>query len=98
MEVIKLKNGTEECKPLVAIVMGILNHLADERPLALYDLAMRCRDQNYQFFGDNEEYLQQLKLIDANGVIHDSDRNVILSAMRGDGFDITLGSPVAKST
>jgi len=98
MEVVMLRNGTEEAKPLVAVMMMSLEHLMDEQPLALYDLVMKCRDREYQFFGDNEKYLQDLKLVETNGNIHGSVRNIILSAVRGEGIDMMLGSPVAKST
>lgn len=94
METVILRNGAEEVKPLVAIVMSLLEHVANERPFALYDLVMRCRDLSYQFFGDNEEYLRELKLVDQNGIIHDSDRNVILSAVGGEGMDMVLRSPI----
>jgi len=94
METVILKNGAEEATILVTIVMKILKHLADERPLALYDLVMKCRDPNYQFFGDNEKYLQTLKLVGADGGIHDSDRNVILSAVSGNGPDMVFRSPI----
>lgn len=70
----------------------------DERPLALYDLVMKCRDRSYQFFGDNEKYLQDLKLVEASGDIHGSIKNIVLSAVRGDGIDMVLSSPVVKST
>lgn len=96
MEVIKLRNGAEEAKPLVAVMMMSLEHLMDERPLALYDLVMKCKDRNYQFFGDNEKHLQDLRLIGSDGAIHDSIRNIVLSAVRGNGIDMVLGSPVAK--
>ena len=96
METIKLRNGAEEARPLVAVMMMSLEHLMDERPLALYDLVMRCRDRNYQFFGDNAKYLQDLSMVGSDGSIHDSIRNIVLSAVRGDGMDMILGSPVAN--
>lgn len=96
METIRLRNGAEEVKPLVVITIRTLEHVMDERPLAFYDLVMKCRDQNYQFFEDNEDYLKEQRLVDANGSIHDSIRNVVLSAAKGDGMDMVLRSPVSK--
>ena len=96
METVILRNGAEEAKPLVVVMMLCLERLMDERPLALYDLVMRCRDRNYQFFGDNEDYLKNLKLVEQDGSIHDSTRNVILSAADGDGLDMVLRSPLSK--
>jgi hypothetical protein len=95
VEVIRLKNGTEEAKPLVAVTMMSLEHVMDERPLALYDLVMMCRDHDYEPFGTNGDYLKDLRLVEQNGSIHDSIRNIVLSAVKGDGIDMVLGSPVA---
>lgn len=96
METVILKNGAEEAKPLVAVTMLSLNLLMDERPLALYDLVMKCRDKNYRFFGDNGEYLRSLKLVDRDNSIHNSIRNVVLSAAEGDDLDMVIKSPVRK--
>ena len=42
MEMVKLKNGSEELKSLVAVVMASIKKL---NPLAAYDLIMLCRDR-----------------------------------------------------
>jgi len=94
METLRLKNGAEEAEQLVVVTMMSLRHLMEERPLALYDLVMKCRDRSYQFFGDNENILLNLGLVEANGDIHGSIKNIILSAVRGDGLDMVLGSPI----
>jgi len=96
METVRLKNGTEEDKPSVVMTMMSLEHVMDERPLALYDLAMMCRDRNYEPFGSNGSYLKDLNLVDQDGSIHNSIRNIVLSAISGDGLDIVLRNPVAK--
>lgn len=96
METVILRNGAEEAKPLVAVTMLSLGHLMDERPLALYDLVMKCRDRNYQFFGDNEEHLKSLNIVDRDGSIHTSIRNIVLSAADGDGLAMVIRSPVKE--
>ena len=94
METVILRNGAEEAKPLVAVTMMSLERLMKEKPLALYDLVMRCRDRSYKFFDDNEEYLKSLNIVDRDGSIHDSIRNIVLSAAKGDGLDMVIRSPV----
>lgn len=94
METVILKNGTEEVATLVALTTSILLSLLEERPLILYDLVMKCRDRDYQFFGNNEEHLKSLKLIDRDGSIHGSIRNIVLSAAKGDGLDLIIKSPI----
>ena len=96
MKVVRLRNGSEEAAPLVTVTMMSLEHLVKERPLAFYDLVMKCRDRSYQFFGDNGEHLQDLALVGDGESIHNSIRNIVLSAVRGDGMDMMLDSPLAE--
>ena len=95
MEVVKLKNGSEEAKPLVITTMLVLESVMEDRPLALYDLVMKCRDAGYDFFADNGDYLIKRKLVELDGSIHSSIKNIILSAVKGDGIDMVVGSPLA---
>jgi hypothetical protein len=96
METVVLRNGAEEAEPLVVVTMSTLRLVMKERPLALYDLVMRCRDNNYKFFGGTGGYLVGLALINAGHDVHDSIKNIVLSAVEGDGMDMVLRSPVAK--
>ncbi len=97
MEATRLKNGSEEFKPLVQVTMASLSKLAETNPIAFYELVMKCRDQGHELFGNAGEVLKSLALIeDARGSVHDSIRNVVLSAVEGDGFDMTLGSPFVE--
>jgi len=94
METVRLRNGAEEAKPLVAVIIMSLERLMNERPLALYDLVMKCRDRAYELFGTNGDYLKDLNLVDQDGSIHESIRNVVLSATDGEGMDMVLRSPI----
>lgn len=108
MATVRLKNGTEEVKPLVAATMITLNKLMSEHPLALYDLAMYCRDNSYDWFGDNDILCGRFGLVtlspedgDPPGArrtvagIHQSIRNIVISATEGDGVDLSLVDPRA---
>ena len=95
MKEIELKNGSMELNILVNAIMLSLRKLFDEFPLALYDLIEKCKDREYQIFGSNVERLKRLSLIsEENHQIHGSIRNIVLSAIEGDGMDMTLVSPV----
>jgi len=100
MQITKLKNGTEEAAPLVTVTMVSIQHLWDSGlpgVLALSDLVQICRrDPKYQKFGSNEDTLKKLALLQSRGDVHDSIRNIVLSAFSGEGLELTLGSPVAK--
>jgi len=96
MELIRLKNGSEEADVLVYSAMGSLKVLADDQPNALYELVMKCRDNNHVFFGDTGNILKERHLIEPDGRVHDSLRNIVLSAVVGDGLEMCLQSPLEK--
>lgn len=96
METVELRNGAVEATPLVTVAMMSLRHLMNEKPLALYDLVMVCRDSSYEWFGDNLQESQNLSLVQPDGKVHESIRNIVLAAVTGDGLDMRLESPVKR--
>ncbi len=100
MEEVLLKNGTKEAKVLVNVVMHSVSTLLDSGVsglTSLYDLVQICRNNpNYQKFGDNEEMLKKLSLLQDDGKPHNSIRNIILSSVSGDGIDMAFESPIMK--
>jgi len=95
MEMVRLKNGAEEGKPLVLATMMSLRRTMEKDPMAFYDFVMLCRDRHYEPFGNAIERLENLSLVHS-GQVHESIRNVVLSAVEGDGLEMTIGSPVAE--
>jgi|688.fasta_scaffold817402_3 hypothetical protein len=93
MQTVTLKNGAEEALPLVTVTMMSLRTLMEQNPIVFYELVTKCRDSNHRFFGNTGDSLKQLGLVQAGEHIHDSVRNIVLSAVKGDGFDMSLGSP-----
>jgi len=96
MEIVKLKNGTTEAKPLVNATMLILRDLVDNDPITLYELTMLCRDSSHQLWGSAGTKLKERNLVESDGRVHQSIRNVVLSAVTGDGLDMCLSSPLAE--
>lgn len=100
MEEVLLKNGTKEAKVLVDVVMLSVRNLLNSGIsgiTALYDLVQICRNNpNYQKFGNNEETLKKLSLLQDDGKPHSSVRNIILSSVSGDGINMAFESPVKK--
>ena len=95
METVTLKNGAVEAKPLVAVTLMSLEHLINSDPIAFYELVMVCRDKDHKPFGDTREKLETSGLWQAHEPRpHESIRNVVLSAVTGDGLDMVLGAPV----
>lgn len=101
METVILKNGAEEALPLVDVAMLSLRTLMAEKPIVLYELVQLCRDRKHQLFGKSGDDLHALKLIEKHGDgvgVHDSIRNIVLSAVEGDGLEMALGNPTNCST
>jgi hypothetical protein len=98
MKTITLKNGTQEPYSLVAIVTISLKMLIMEDPICFYELVMKCRDHNHEFFGNTSLRLGQLGLTDDAGNVSRQIRNIVLSSVEGDGLDMRLGSPIAADS
>ena len=94
---IRLKNGSEELSTLVAVTMMSLKNLIKSDPISFFELVSKARDRNHQVFSKHQtNVLVGLGLMEREGNLHNSISNVVLSAVTGDGLDMTLGDPVAR--
>ncbi|MDI6758871.1 MAG: hypothetical protein QMD94_04285, partial [Candidatus Omnitrophota bacterium] len=99
IQLVKLKNRAMEPEDVVMAAMLSLEQLRQHPKgfVLVHELRAKARDPQYKFFGDDTEAkLKKIKLIQSNGEIHESIRNVVLSAVVGDGLDIHLVSPLAE--
>ena len=100
MTTLRLKNGSDEFGPAVQIVMIHLRRLLDSgMGVVLYELACLCRDPNHKPWGQTGQELETLKLVERHEdryTVNGSIRNVVLSAVEGDGLDMSLVDPVVK--
>jgi len=97
IEMVTLKNGQEEAKSAVEVVMISLRNLMKNDPICFYELVMKCRDRNHVFFWKTWHKLNGLWLVEDGGSINDSIRNVVLSAVTWEPFNMELGSPIEKT-
>jgi len=88
-----LKNGASEVRNLVEVTMFVLQSLLAEDPIAFYEMAMLCRNPKHELWGNTRDKLTARSLVESSGQPHSSIRNIVLSAVTGDGFNLTLGSP-----
>jgi hypothetical protein len=93
--VVELKNGSKEAESLVQATIFTLKSLKERNPIALYELVQIARNKDHIVFGNLDEELKRLNLIDHNGTMHSSIRNIILSAFKGDDFEMVFVSPIA---
>ncbi len=97
IETVILNNGAKEAKPLVDITHLSLRTLITDNPIAFYELVMKCRDNNHELFWKTWELLKEMSFLDVNGNIHDSIRNIVLSATEGEWMDMKLINPIKKA-
>ncbi len=105
IETVKLKNGTEEARPLVGVTMmsirGLMGDLEHGGPIALYELVEICKDRDHKPFGNTGDKLAALSLAtpiansDGRFQVHNSIKNIVLSAVEGEGMEMSVGDPVA---
>jgi len=97
MKTVELKNGAEEAEALVTVTIGSLHHLIETNPIAFYELVQKARDKDHKIiWGNVSSVLKSLALLSENGAMHDSIRNIVLSAAEGDGLDMALVSPIKE--
>ena len=96
MKVAILKNGSKEASSLVTVTMMNLRKLIESEPIAFFELVSMARDSTHKPFGNTNEVLQRFGLLDTNNCMHDSIKNIILSASTGGGLDMMLDNPIVS--
>jgi hypothetical protein len=94
MQTAKLKNGSVEVVSLITVTMIALDNLLKGNPMVLYELNEKCKNSEHKIFGQMEPILKDLYLIDADGKVHSSIKNIVLSAIVGEGVLLALISPI----
>lgn len=95
MRTVILKNGAEELGSFVEVMLRALSQLMTREPIAFYELVCLCRDSSHEVWPGMVEVLERAHLL-KSGRVHDSIRNVVLSAVTGDEADMALGDPRAE--
>jgi hypothetical protein len=95
---VRLRNGSDESGPLVLTAMASLSGLMQSNPIALYELVMKARDPQHAMFGRTAQEAIDRSLLQPDGSMHDSLRNIILSAADGDGLYLRLIDPRADTS
>ena len=99
MDTVNLKNGTSEMRILVVSTYGILKEMLSdlEGAIAFYELVEVCKNPSHQVFSSKQkEYLINRALMQPDGRIHQSVRNIVLSAVQGEGLGLSLVDPIAS--
>lgn len=98
---LQLKNGTEHRAPLVMTLYHALRCLIAQKPIVFLDLVTFCRSEACWMFGKSGEQLHELGLAEKHGArfkAHSVVCDVVLSAVEGEGSDLTLRNPIEKDS
>lgn len=97
-KMVTLKNGTSEVASLVAVTMHSINKLTDDGfGIAIFELVELSRNPQHVPFGNAGDKLKAFSLAsekDGKWTVHNSIRNVVLSAASGEGMDVQIGDPI----
>jgi hypothetical protein len=96
-ETVTLKNGSVQFKPLVIGTMITLSHLLEDEPIAFLELVEVCKDREHQVFGNADQVLKRLAMMEQDGSVHSAIRDIVLCAVEGKDLDIHLVSPIEAS-
>ncbi|MDQ5852937.1 MAG: hypothetical protein M3380_12900 [Chloroflexota bacterium] len=96
LTLVTLKNGTQVARGVVSPVMRILNDLIQRDRSAFIELVALARDPQHELVGDTAKVVRDTALVDPSGRIHDSYRNIVLSAIEGEGQEMVLISPLRE--
>jgi len=97
MKTVELKNGSTEMRMLVVGTYLILQKMLDDIQgvTAYYELVQTCIDSKHEIFSDvQKQYLIDKTLMQTEGSVHGSIRNIVLSATIGEGVDLSLVNPI----
>jgi hypothetical protein len=94
MELVELKDGSTVPEPTVHTTLMSLRVVRDKHPLALFQAVQIARNAGHVPLGSLGDVLSGYGLTDADGVMHDDIRHIILSAATGDALNLALTNPV----
>ena len=100
METVALRNGSTEAKPIVVMTYMNLKSMFDDiqGAIAFYELVEVCKNPKHEIFSDaQKQYLIGRALMQPDGRVHQSIKNVVLSAATGEGLDLSLVNPISSN-
>jgi hypothetical protein len=97
LDSVQLRNGVKMPRIAVNVTMMRLKPLIESDYEAFRALVEKSRNPDYQIQAAELEKLSDMALIDADGTVQSTVRDVVLSAAVGEGSAIDLQSPVASA-
>jgi len=86
---VTLINGAKENLGAVKATLLTL-HVMKNDPMTFYDVAELARDPTYKIFQKPRKMMEDFHFINASGIMHETIRNIILCAVKGDDFNLHI--------
>jgi hypothetical protein len=97
MKFLNLRNGSTEEAIRVLGVCAVLGNFLDNHPLVLIDFILHCQGRNPEMSPRTIRILHQAYLLEEDGTVSQSVKNVVLSTVVGNDSIFALVSPVETS-
>ncbi len=94
MSMVLLKNGAAEPKASVVTTCLAIEDVIKSDSIAFFELVTLCRDPNHRLWGDALLTLRRLSLVEADGSVPPTVRNVVLSGAVGGELDLAWSNPL----
>ena len=94
MRMFILKNYSQESVSMILVSMFSLQMLMKQNPGLFAEFVELCRNPDYKLSDTSRKNLETLNFI-RNGAVNTSLRNIVLSAVEGNGLEMRLIFPVA---
>lgn len=96
MDTYTLTTGVEVPTVLVNSTMLALKDLLVVWPISFYEIVMKSRYPDHQWFEGSIKRCKQLGLVNDLGEVHSGVRDIILAAVVGEDLNMRLVDPVRK--
>jgi len=96
LDLVELRTGAKVFEATLVAITVSLEDLLRANFTAFYELVEIARNPNHKPFGNAVTVLHERGLLDEDGQMHDTIRDVVLASAEGEGTRLCLVNPVAR--
>jgi hypothetical protein len=91
-----LRTGVEVPITVLVTTTMALEVLMEKDAVTLVELVAKCKNADYNMFGQTQQKAEGLGLLKSGGVMDRTVESIIKASVKGEGMDISLIDPVQK--
>lgn len=95
-QIVSLRNGGEVARVVVATTLITLRKFEADHPSTLRSLALLAANPGHDVPAEDLDRLVAYGMADSTPALHESVRDIVVSAVEIDGADVRLVSPVRQ--